>query len=122
MFLPFLFGAVYPGSCAGQYPDLSVVKQLDTAGEDAFHLCDRDPVVCDRDALVLGAGETVFHLTVIEHTAAAVDDQTVRRQISREFGAACKVKFWFTAGVAADQARKLYCADIFALAVVGAAF
>ena len=56
---------------------LKGIKYFNAAGKDSFHLCDRNPIVCDWDILIFGTGEPVFYLTVVEHTATAVDDQLI---------------------------------------------
>ena len=47
------------------------------AGQDAVHLGDGDAVVGDGHAAVQTVADAGVHLPLVEHTAAAVDDQGV---------------------------------------------
>lgn len=83
---------------------------------------DRSPIVCHGNSLVDCALHAVFHLSLIQGTSAAVDDQAVFTQIYGEFGSTCKRKMKFFSGMLSDPSWKLYGSDIFTLTVVGTAF
>lgn len=81
----------------------------------------QDPIIGHRNVLIPGAAVTAPHLPLIEHTAAAVDNQLILSEIFRKFLARSKLEYRFFSGIPADPGRQLDRSDISALAVMGAA-
>ena len=58
--------------------------------QNSMHVSDGDTVIRHRNFLIAGAFLAVSHLTLVEHAAAAMDDETIRREIFREFSSGSK--------------------------------
>ena len=59
-------------------------KKPQTALQDTVQMSDERAVVRHGHALILGAFHAVEHLALIEHTAAAMDDELILLQILGE--------------------------------------
>lgn len=94
----------------------------DGALQNAVHIGDGDAVISHRDILLSSTFVAVQHLAFVQHAGAAMDDESVRRQVGGKFRAAAPGKFRLRPGVAAYPGGQLNGADVGALAVVGAAF
>ncbi len=81
---------------------------------------DGSAVIGDRNTLILCAAKAVFHFSVIEHAASAVDDELIRGQIIRELRSACKGKTELSACMFLDPVRQFDSAYIITLPVVRA--
>ena len=81
---------------------------------------DGGAVIGDRNTLILCAAKAVFHFSVIEHAASAVDDELIRGQIIRELRSACKGKTELSACMFLDPVRQFDSAYIITLPVVRA--
>ena len=92
------------------------------AVEDAVDVGDGDAIVGDGYALLLCAADTVLHFLFVQHARAAVYNQLVLAQIFGEACAAGPFKLRLYAGKFFNPCGQLDCADVAALAVVGAAF
>ena len=97
-------------------------ERSQTAFEDSRYLRDQDTVIGDRDALVLTAGDAVFHFTFIQHTATAVHHHLIGRNIIWKFCSGGKFKYRFPAGIIADPLRHLAGSDISTLTVMCTTF
>ena len=95
---------------------------LDAALQDAGHVGDGDAVVREGDVLVVRAFGAVVHFTLRQHATAAMDDDGVAGQIVRKTRAAREFELHILSAMLADQFRKLFRADVAALAVMRAAF
>ena len=83
---------------------------------------DGNAVVYHRNAGLFGGKRSAFHLFIIEHASAAVDDQRVLVQIVREALSGTESEFRFHTRKALDPARYLDRTDIIALPVMRAPF
>ena len=59
-------------------------KKSQTALQDTVQMSDERAVVRHGHALIFSAFHAVEHLALIEHTAAAMDDELILLQILRE--------------------------------------
>ena len=92
-----------------------------TPFKNSFHIGDCCSIVYHRYIRVSGAFQPVFHLTFIQHTPSAVYDQPEGGKIQWKFCSAGEFEFRRCAGMFPNPRRKLLCADISALPVVGTA-
>ena len=53
-------------------------KECGASFQNSFHVCNDSPVIGDGYTGIFGAFQAVLHLTLIQRTAAAVYNQTVR--------------------------------------------
>ena len=60
------------------------------------------------------------HFTLIQHTAAAVNDELISGDVFREFSAGGEVEVWLLSGIFPDPVWEFSGTDIAALAVMGA--
>ena len=95
---------------------------LDAALQDAGHVGDGDAVVREGNGLVVRTFGAVVHFTLRQHATAAMDDDGVAGQIVRKTRAAREFELHILSAMLADQFRKLFRADVAALAVMRAAF
>ena len=79
-------------------------------------------IVGDRYVLVFGTEKAVFHFTLIQHAASAMDDETVFLQFFRKFRSACEFELQLFSGMLLKPGRKLFRTNVAALAVMGTAF
>ena len=91
------------------------------ACQDAVHLGDGNAVVGDGHMAVQAVTDAGLHLPFVEHTAAAVDDQGVGREILGELPTGGEVIVQVAASVLFQPVRELLCADVPALPVMGTA-
>ena len=59
------------------YQFINIRKWFKASFQDSCDPGDQNTVICNRDVLILTAGDPVFHLSFIQHTAAAVYNQFV---------------------------------------------
>ena len=59
-------------------------KESQTTLQDTVQMSDERAVVCHGHALIFSAFHAVEHLALIEHTAAAMDDELIFLQILGE--------------------------------------
>ncbi len=85
-------------------------------------LSDSSAVVGEGNALICRALRAGAHLLLVDHTAAAMDDKGIGREILRKITAGGESKVQVLSGVVGEPLRELYGADVLALPVMGAAF
>ena len=90
--------------------------------EDTVQMRDEYAVVRHGDVLVFGAFHAVKHFARIQHTAAAMDDQTIFLQVFGECLTARRFETKLFLRVFGEPMRDFYCADVVALTVVCTAF
>ena len=90
------------------YQFINIRKWFKASFQDSCDPGDQNTVICNRNVLILTAGNPVFHLSFIQHTAAAVYNQFVILQITRKFcsGGENKLRFFFC--IASDPVRDFY--------------
>ena len=86
-----------------------------------MHLGDGNAVVGDGHMAVQAVTDAGLHLPFVEHTAAAVDDQGVGREILGELPTGGEVIVQVAASVLFQPVGELLCADVPALPVMGTA-
>ena len=72
--------------------------------------------------LIMAAGNAIFHFAFIQHTATAVNNHFIGRNIVRKFRAGSKFKHRFLSCVVSNPVRNLAGSDVSALAMVCTAF
>ena len=90
--------------------------------EDAVDVCDNEPVVGHRHALVGGTLVAVAHFAFVEHARAAVDDDFVGPEVFGELRSGAGFDDDVLAAELLEPAGDFDGSDIVALTVVGAAF
>ena len=94
------------------------VDFIDDAGEGG----DGYAVVCERHGAVLRKFSAVLNLFFVEHTAAAVNDHLIGRQIIRESFAGSELQLQLCPGALFEPGWNLDSAYVAALSVMGTAF
>ncbi len=96
-------------------------EYFETAFEYAVHHCQRYAVVGEGNSLVFGIFPPVDHLTLVQHTASAVDDQLVRGEVLGEFTSRRKGDIYGFTRSLFQQCRQFHASDIAALTVMSTA-
>jgi len=112
----------------GCFPCSILLQQLQNIGEklqaarkDSVHPRDGDAVIDDGDGLRHGRGNAVLHRSFVEHTAAAMHDDTVFGEVRGELSARGKAVRGLDFREILNPFRHLDGADVVALTVVGTA-
>lgn len=88
----------------------------------AGHAGDHGAIVRKRHFLIRGTAHPVLNLALGQHTASAVHDHCIARDILRELLSRAELKFQLFPGICPQPARKLHRPDVVALAMMRTAF
>ena len=95
-------------------------KHTDRPFQDALHIGNGDAVVSDRHILINSTFHPIADLALIQHTASAMNNQCIYRQIFRKFSAGTQLNIQLFACVILQPSRYLNTANIITLAMMGA--
>ena len=96
-------------------------KHTDRPFQDALHIGNGDTVVSDWHVLINSTFHPIADLALIQHTASAMNNQCIFRQIFRKFSAGTQLNIQLFACVILQPSRYLNTADVITLAMMGAA-
>ena len=91
-----------PQPAAGDLTLQKTMEDFNTPVENAVHMRDGGTIVGHGHILFFCTFQSMAHLLLVEHAAAAVNDQAIRVKVFREFGSAGKLKMKLFSGILSD--------------------